>query len=155
MLFRRLVSALVFASIPLFAAAAGAEEPSPSPLRPAAEVNVLWPFIGISELKVLLPLFGNRNFRGEFLVGAYLDYAQIVREDKGKTFILASMLGYRQFFAYGIHAEVAVDLGLRHETNHPGDGATLNDFYIRTWPMLGYQLEISPTLYVNARGGVG
>lgn len=131
------------------------EEPGPGTPRAAGEVNVLWPFVGISELKALLPMGGSHSLRSELLVGAYLDYAQILREDKGKTFILALMLGYRQFFTRGLHAELAVDLGLRHETGHPGDGATLNDVYVRAWPMLGYQLEVSPTVYVNARGGGG
>jgi hypothetical protein len=134
--------------------ATGPEQPL-SVLRPAAEVNVLWPFIGISEMKVLVPLFGGRDFRGELLTGVYLDYAQIVRTDKGKTFIIAPMIGYRQFFAYGIHAELALDIGWRHETGHPGDGATLDDAYVRAWPMAGYQLELSPRFYVNARAGAG
>ncbi len=41
-------------------------------------MNVAWPFIGISELKVLLPLFGGPQLRGELLLGTYADYAQIL-----------------------------------------------------------------------------
>jgi hypothetical protein len=152
------LSPLLFAAAALSArpaAADAAADAAASVMRPAAEVNVLWPFIGISEFKVLWPIFGGRDFRGEFLVGTYLDYAQIVRPDSGRAFIVAAMVGYRQFFAYGIHAELAIDAGVRHEDHHPGDGATLDDIYVRAWPMVGYELELSPRFYVNARGGAG
>ncbi len=35
---------------------------------PAAEVNVLWPFIGVSELKLTIPVVGVGERRGELLV---------------------------------------------------------------------------------------
>jgi hypothetical protein len=122
----------------------------------AAEVNVLWPFIGISEMKVLVPVVGHGERRGELVAGTYLDYAQIVREDSGKAFIIAALPGYRQFIAYGIHVELAFTVGVRHEQDHPMDGATLDDFYIRAWPGVGYQRELGERFYVNARarGGV-
>jgi hypothetical protein len=121
----------------------------------AAEINVLWPFIGISEMKCLIPVLGSGDTRGELLTGVYLDYAQIVRPNAGKAFILAGMLGFRQFFFEGLHAEVVVDFGVRHESHHPVDDATLNDLYARVWPMAGYQLDLAQRFYVNARGGAG
>lgn len=137
-------------------------EPTSPPARPgptehgaAAEVNLLWPFIGISELKVVLPLFGRAAQRAEFVTGMYLDYAQIVRKNAGKAFIIAPILGYRQFLFDGIHVELALTAGVRHESHHPGDDATLNDWYIRAWPAAGYQLEVSPRFYVNSRARVG
>ncbi len=65
------------------------------------------------------------------------------------------MVGWRQFFAWGLHAELSIVAGVRHESDHPGDGATLDDLYVRAWPMAGYQLEISPRFYANARAGAG
>jgi len=126
--------------------------PAEPSFRAAAEVNVLWPAIGISELKILLPASrGSR--RGEVVLGAYLDYAQVVRS--GRAFIIAALPGYRQFLGAGFHVELCVNLGVRHEANHPGDGATLNDLYVRAWPALGYQHELSPRFYVNARARAG
>jgi hypothetical protein len=124
-------------------------------LRPAAEVNLLWPFIGISELKIVVPLFGDRQLRGELVTGIYLDYAQVVRPDAGKVFIVAPLVGYRQFLTHGLHVEVTINAGIRHEEHHPGDDATLNDLYLRAWPMAGYQLELSSRFYANARAGAG
>jgi len=119
---------------------------------------VLWPFIGISELKLVAPVVGTDRgprARGELVVGAYLDYAQFIRANAGKAYIIAAMLGYRQFFWRGLHTEIALDLGIRHESHHPGDDATLNDFYVRAWPAAGYELDLSPRFYVNARARAG
>jgi hypothetical protein len=139
-------------------AQAPAPTPPPEPARPAWEVNVLWPFVGISELKLVLPAAGTSagpRARGEIVTGAYLDYAQFIRPNAGKAFIVAGMLGYRQFFWRGAHAEIAIDLGIRHESHHPGDDATLNDIYARAWPAAGYELDLSPRFYVNARARAG
>src|ERR1700722_14948209 len=141
------------------AAHASESPPEPSLPRPAVETNVLWPFIGISEFKLLLPLFGDRQFRGELLAGTYADYAQILGgrpSDPGKVFILAPLVGYRQFFAYGIHLELGVIAGLRHEDNYEGQqGMTLNDFYLREFPMLGWQWALPHRSCATARGGAG
>jgi hypothetical protein len=117
----------------------------------AGEVNVLWPLIGISQLKAIIPV----STSGELVTGLYADYAQIVRPNAGKVALIAAIAGWRQFLYRGLHAELTATIGVRHEMNHPGDGMTLNDGYVRAWPMLGYQLDISPRIYVNARGGVG
>jgi len=119
----------------------------------AAEVNVLWPVLGISELKVLVPVTRPGTFRGEVVLGTYLDYAQAIRS--GRAFIIAALPGYRQFLGSGLHVELCATIGVRHETDHPGDGATLNDAYVRAWPTVGYQLELSPRFYANARAMVG
>ena len=116
---------------------------------------MLWPFIGISELKVIVPLFGRGGGRGELVTGMYLDYAQVIRQNAGKAFIIAPIVGYRQFLFNGVHLELAADIGVRHESHHPGDDATLNDFYVRAFPAAGYELELSPTFYVNSRARVG
>jgi len=130
---------------------------APAVMRAAGEVNVAWPFIGVSEFKILVPLFGGTNLRGELLAGTYADYAQAIGgrpHDAGKVWILGPLIGYRQFFAYGIHVEVATLVGLRHEDNFEGQaGATLNDFYVRVFPMAGWQWEVSDRFYVNVRAG--
>jgi hypothetical protein len=118
---------------------------------PAGEVNVLWPLIGISVFKVLVPT----THRGELVTGVYADYAQVVRPDAGKVALIAGVIGYRQFIAAGFHVELTAIAGVRHEQDHMPDGATLNDGYIRAFPTLGYQHALSPRFYINARGGVG
>jgi hypothetical protein len=146
---------------PLAGAAAGAESdrlPDPAAdarlaTRPAAEVNVLWPVIGISELKVLVPVTDPGPWHGEVIVGSYLDYAQVVRS--GRAFIIAAQPGYRQFLGGGFHVELTATMGIRHEANHPGDGATLNDIYVRAWPTVGYQYDFTPRFYANARALAG
>lgn len=119
----------------------------------AAEVNVLWPFIGISELKLVIPVVHDPQWRGSLIVGTYLDYAQFVRS--GRAFIIAALPGYRQFVFHGLHVELAASIGVRHETMHPPDGATLDDFYIRAWPGIGYEYDITPRFFANARARVG
>jgi hypothetical protein len=119
----------------------------------AAEVNVLWPFIGISELKLVVPVVHDPQFRGSVIVGTYLDYAQVVRS--GRAFIVAALPGYRQFVFRGLHIELAATIGIRHETMHPPDGATLDDFYIRAWPGVGYEYDITPRFFANARARLG
>jgi hypothetical protein len=119
----------------------------------AAEVNVLWPFIGISELKLVVPVVHDPQLRGEVIIGTYLDYAQIVRD--GRAFIIAALPGYRQFVFHGLHVELAATVGVRHEAMHPPDGATLDDFYIRAWPGIGYEYDVTPRFYANARARLG
>ncbi|HEV7554696.1 MAG TPA: hypothetical protein VGO00_04520, partial [Kofleriaceae bacterium] len=85
--------------------------------RPAAEVNVLWPVIGISELKLLVPVTAPGRWHGEVIVGSYLDYAQVVRS--GRAFINAAQPGYRQFLGGGFHVELTAAMGIRHEADHP------------------------------------
>jgi hypothetical protein len=137
-------------SIVVASSIARAEPVGVERVPPAAEVNVLWPFIGISELKVVIPV---GDFGGEVIAGTYLDYAQIVRS--GRAFIIGALPGYRQFLGAGIHVELAATVGVRHETMHPGDGATLDDFYIRAWPGIGYEYAFTPRFYANARARLG
>jgi len=153
-------TSLAFAD-PLAGAAAGAESdrlPDPAAssqlsTRPAAEVNVLWPVIGISELKVLVPVTDPGRYHGELVLGTYLDYAQVVRS--GRAFIIAAQPGYRQFLGGGFHVELTATMGIRHEGDHPGDGATLNDIYVRAWPAIGYQYDFTSRFYANARAVAG
>jgi hypothetical protein len=122
----------------------------------AAETNVLWPFFpgGISELKLLLPA----AHRGDALVGLWSDFANrkpARDETYGKVSTLAIKLGYRQHLWRGLHLEAAATIGWRHEAMRPNDDPVIDDFVMRAWPFLGWQHDLSPRWYVNARGGVG
>ena len=75
--------------------------------------------------------------------------------DAGRVAILAAKLGYRQFFDYGIHLDVTVNMGWRHEENNPWDGRDIDSFQGRLWAMAGYQHEVSRSFYINIRGGIG
>jgi hypothetical protein len=130
----------------------------------ALEVNVLWPFVpGIFEARLMLPVWraSERDWRGELVTGAYADDASwLVRGDEsGKVRNLSGKLGYRQFFVYGLHAEVSANIGWRHESDRPPSGTTvypptIDGFQTRLWVLAGYQYELSRALYVNARGGI-
>jgi hypothetical protein len=123
----------------------------------SAELNVLWPFYpgGISEMKVLIPIFGDEHLRGELLLGVYADYAWVVRRESGPTALIAAKTGWRQYFYAGIHAELSFTTGLRHEIEHPAGGGTRDDLISRAWVLAGYQHELSDRFYINARGGAG
>lgn len=131
--------------------------------RPAFEVNVLWPFFpgGWVDLKALMPLVRNdqRDLRGELELGLFSDFSwgPVSRpvNDYGKVFAMGAKVGWRQFFVYGLHLDVSVNLGWRHEELNVRDGSTLNAFTGRLWVMAGYQLDLGARVYVNVRGGVG
>jgi hypothetical protein len=176
------------ACVPLFLLArpAAADEPSPSNAAPTpapvkdcgalcadevfarhvgVEVNVLWPFVpGIFEFRVMIPVLrrDQRDWRGELVTGAYADYASwLVRgSEYGKVRNLSGKLGYRQFFVYGLHAEISANIGWRDEEGRPPSGNTtypshIDGFASRLWVYLGYEHEFSRTLYANARGAFG
>jgi hypothetical protein len=150
-------AAAISAPSPALADAAPGAPPELAPeRRPAFEVNVLWPFIGISELKAILPVWGGHHLRGELVFGLYLDFAHwLVRPNNGPTAIVNALTGYRQFFGYGFHAEATLATGWRHEDRAPPDGSsTYNDFYMRLWVAAGWQYEWW-RVYVNLRPRVG
>jgi hypothetical protein len=102
-----------------------------------------------------------RDGRGELVTGAYADNASwFVRGDEsGKVRNLSGKIGFRQFFLYGLHAEVSANLGWRHESDRPPSDGTayppnIDGFQARLWVLAGYQDELSRSLYANARGGV-
>jgi hypothetical protein len=134
------------------------------PRHVALEVNVLWPLVpGIFEARLMIPVLrtDQRDWRGEIVTGAYADYASwLVRgDDSGKVRNLSAKLGYRQFFVYGLHAEVSANVGWRHEEDRPPSGPTvypadIDSFQTRLWVLAGWQYELSRALYANARAGV-
>jgi len=131
--------------------------------RPAVEVNVLWPFFpgGISDLKVLAPVVRRRSDvgRGELIVGLHSDFGwgPLTRpaDEYGKVRFLGVKLGYRQFVAYGLHLDATVNVGWRHEEDNVFDGSTLDSFASRAWVFAGWQVDLSPRVYTNLRGGIG
>jgi len=134
---------------------------TPPAAGPAFEANLLWPVFpgGMSELKLLLPVLGSdrQGFSGDLIAGIHTDFAwRLVREaDAGNVAFVGLKLGYRQFFAAGWHAELALNAGHRHQRNNPYDGETLHAFAGRLWGMAGYQWQASDTFYLNLRGGGG
>jgi hypothetical protein len=130
---------------------------------PAFEVNVLWPFFpgGITDLKVLAPVVRRDRdaLRGELVLGLHSDFGwgPLTRpaDEYGKVRFLGAKVGYRQFFAYGLHVDLSVNAGLRHEEDNVYDGTTLDSFSSRGWVFAGWQVDLSPRVYTNARGGVG
>ena len=123
----------------------------------SVETNVLWPFFpgGISELKLLVPVVGDKQHRGEVLVGAHSDFMQRQRLDKGKVNILAIKLGYRQYLWRGFHAEASANLGWRMEHERPSTGDNHDDLVVSVWGLVGYQLDVGQRMFVNSRGGLG
>ena len=155
-------------------APAHAEEPACAPSsidtavgeyqrRPAFEVNVLWPFFpgGLVDLKALVPVArtDRADFRGELIVGLHSDFSwgPVSRPvDKyGKVSILGAKVGYRQFLLAGLHLDISVNLGWRHEEKNIYDGGRLDGFIGRSWLFAGYQHEFTRKLYANIRGGGG
>lgn len=128
---------------------------------PSLELNVLWPFYpgGISELRLMLPLFGDRDFRGELLLGVYADYSWVIRRGEAKpagdVALLALKTGYRQYFGLGLHLELCLNSGWRHEVDRPGDQRFIDDFTGRAWALAGWEYDFSSRFYANARGGAG
>jgi hypothetical protein len=132
--------------------------------RVALEINLLWPVVpGIFEARLMAPILrtDQRDWRGEIVTGAYADYASwLIRDEtSGKVRGFAGRIGYRQFFAYGLHTEVSFTLGWRHEEDRPASGDTvfprdIDGFQTRLWVLAGYQYELSSVLYVNARAGI-
>lgn len=137
--------------------------PKPVARTPAFEVNILWPIFpgGLTELKVMFPLLrpAEDTLRGELITGLYSDFSfgPITRptDRYGKVFLIAAKLGWRQFFAYGLHLDVTVHLGWRHEEFNIWDGGTLDGFTGRLWVHGGWQVELTPRVYLNLRGALG
>lgn len=127
----------------------------------AFETNLLWPFFpgGYTDFKVVVPAVrtDRHAFRGEAIVGLSSDFAsRIARDDSyGKVAILCLKLGWRQFIAYGLHVEATVNTGWREERANPRDGTTLESFVARLWLAAGWQLDLTPRVYLNLRGVLG
>lgn len=124
----------------------------------ALEINILWPFFpgGLTDVKLLRPIVGSGNTRGELIIGAFSDFSWRARDaNAGKVATLAAKFGYRQYLWSGFHIETTVNTGWRQEKDNPNDGSTLNAFVGRLWSFAGYQHSLSERWYMNVRGGLG
>ncbi|MBL8681963.1 MAG: hypothetical protein JNK05_22540 [Myxococcales bacterium] len=127
----------------------------------ALEFNVMWPIFpgGIYDLRVQIPVVraDRGHFRGELVLGVHTDFAwRSVRDpNAGRVAFLGGKVGWRQFFGYGIHLEVVLHAGWRHEEQNPWDGMPIHSFQGRLWSWLGYQHEFTTRFYANVRGGLG
>lgn len=90
------------------------------------------------------------------MLGTYSDFASraIRDENDGKVTTLAGKVGFRQFFAHGIHVEASANIGWRNETERP-DGASYDALQLRLWGLAGYQKEFAERFYANARVALG
>ena len=128
---------------------------------PSLELNVLFSLLGISDLHLLLPVVrsGQRDFRGELLLGVYSDYSwgplSRPSDDYGKVVILAAKAGYRQYFTHGLHVEASAYLGWRHEAHNVHDDTTLDAAISRLWLFAGWQRDLGARFYATFRGGLG
>jgi len=153
----RVISLLVVLSV----RQTNAEPSEQSTNRRGIEMNVLWPLLpgGISELRVVLPVMRaeESTMQGALIVGTYSDFAsRIVRDDSyGKVANLSAKLGWREYLMSGLHVEVSANVGWRHEEHRPPNDMSVDGLQIRLWTLAGYEHAISPTFYVNARGGAG
>jgi hypothetical protein len=135
--------------------------PEPARYRPSLEMNVVQPFLGITDAKVLLPIVRTTSptLRGELMLGTYTDYAwgPISRpvNDYGKVWLVGVRPGYREYLAYGFFVDASLVLGLRHEEHDVHDDSTLNGFYGRLWANAGWQWDITDRFFTNVRGGAG
>jgi hypothetical protein len=155
---KKIILQLVLAVMPIITAkAARVAQERPSSL----ETNVLWPFFpgGISEIRYLKPIVNSQSVNhGDLLLGLYSDFAsKVVRDSKyGKVTLYALKLGYRQYFAQGWQAELAVNAGWREEKDRPGvEDHLIEGIAVRTWLMVGYQHDFSEMIYINTRAGIG
>lgn len=132
-----------------------------APYRPSFEANLFQPFLGITDAKVLLPIVRRAvsTFRGELMLGAYTDYAwgPISRpaDDYGKVWILGARPGYREYLVAGFFVDVSMVVGVRHEERNVRDGTTLNGVYGRVWANAGWQVDVTPRVFLNVRAGAG
>jgi hypothetical protein len=159
-----LVALALSISSSLLVAGAALAQPAataPESYRRAVELNLLFAFVGIFDMKLLVPVLrpGERDLRGELVVGAYSDYSwgplSRPADEYGKVLLLAGRIGYRQHLVHGLHAEASAYLGWRHEEKNVHDGSTVDGFVGRLWLYGGWQRDLSPRFYVNVRGGLG
>ena len=147
------------------AARADGEAPLPAPSPPASnvafEANLVQPFLGITDDKLLITVLGRRGdgFHGDVMLGTYADFAwgPISRpaDQYGKVWIIGGRPGYRQYFGYGFFADASLVMAWRHEEHDLHDGGTLDGFYGRLWLDGGWQVDLGPRVFLNLRGGAG
>lgn len=128
-------------------------KPPKQPL--SLELNLAWPFLGISEARLLVPLYEASELRGKLVTGIHLDFMQLGRETQGQFRNYAVKLGYRQYFWRGLHAELASNLGWVHLTNNPVSGGDYDALGLSGWLHVGYEWTLGDTFYINARPTLG
>jgi len=134
---------------------------APASARPSLELNLFGPFLGLTDDKLLIPVVRTRErmFRGELMLGTYTDFAwgPISRpaDQYGKVWIIGVRPGYREYLACGFFVDTSLVVGWRHEEQDHHDGGTLNGFYGRLWANAGWQVDLTPNVFANVRGGAG
>jgi hypothetical protein len=153
----------------LSASVARAQEAAPSNPRPpapavkkpwGAELELVQPFIpevGIFTAKGTRTLWGSDGgLKGDAIVGVFLrpgvDHNVVDEIDE-----YAAILGYRQYFWRGLHAEALTYLGWARGTRNKKDGKNYEDFAWLAEVSAGYRFTIvdgsSLSLYVTPQVG--
>jgi hypothetical protein len=155
-----------FLAVPaVLLSAAARADPAPADAAPAGgpsfEANLVQPFLGIVDDKLLIPVSraDHATFRGELMAGIYTDFAwgPISRpaDQYGKVWILGARPGYREYLAHGFFVDSSIVVGWRHEVHDVHDGGTLDGAYGRLWADAGWELALTPRTSLNLRGGLG
>lgn len=135
-------------------------QPSKNLLKPAFEVNLFSAFLGISDLRILIPSSKeNVQNNGSLILGFYVDNAwgKVSRPvDKyGKVRFIGTKIGWNQDFGKHLFGEVTLNLGYRHEEKNIYDGSTLNSFSSRAFFVGGGKFNVTETIYCKLGAGVG
>lgn len=146
---RHLIVALVLA----VTSSAAAEAPRPG--SAGVELNVVWPFLGISEARFVIPVFTSGGQRGAVIAGLHVDYQQKDREDMGLFRNHAVKLGYRHYLWRGFHVEASANIGWIHVTNNPVDHMDYDELGLTAWVQVGYEWSLGANTYLNVRPTLG
>jgi hypothetical protein len=119
------------------------------------ELNVAWPFLGISEARFVIPVFDTGTQRGAVIAGVHIDYQQRGREDMGLFRNHAAKVGYRHYVWRGLHVEAAFNIGWVHVTNNPVDSMDYDELGLSAWLHVGYEWALGSSYYVNVRPTLG
>jgi hypothetical protein len=153
---------LIFAALfLLYADGTFAQTNTTTPRKWGLEVELAQPFVpnvGILRLQATRTLTAtDSRMKGDLLVGGY--FRPNVKHDiveKINEYML--MLGYRQFFWKGLHAEAKTNIGYAWGTNNRFDGKDYNNFSWFWEANAGYKFDFlqrpNSNLYIAVQGGV-
>lgn len=144
----------ILALLATMAMAGGARAES-APLKATAlELNVVWPFVpgvGLYQLRLTRHLWDAGSLRGDVVVSVMGRPPQD-RPGEGEFAELGGGLGYRQYFAGGAHAELALYPTWARLTDNVVDGKTYDAFALTLEAYLGYRFVLSELGVEAAKG---
>ena len=151
---------ILVAALVLFSNAAFAQITLDAPKKWGIETELIQPFlpnVGIVRIVATCRLTAAEKKQGDFLIGAYI--RPNVKHDvveKINEYML--ILGYRQYFWKGLHAEVKSNSGYAWGTRNLIDGKDYNNFSWFWEANVGYKLDFAKkaksNLYAIAQFGI-